>query len=237
MTPPDPLTIDPRKRWKLEHRLKVWLGNDIVTPGGRRRAHLSAHLLDHAFLRTFWHNFDEVAPGVYRANQPDARRLARYKALGIRTILSLRGHNTSAVHALEVEACASLGLELRAVNLSARKLRDRQDYLDLLDAFDTMERPFLFHCKSGADRTGLAAAFYKIAQQGQRVADVRRDLSWRYLHSRRASTGVLDHMLEAYGRTGEARGVDLRQWISEVYDREALTAEFKATPWLKRPLR
>ncbi len=225
------------KAHKLEHRLKVWLGNDLSTPRGRRRAWWAAQLLDHALLRTFWHNFAEVAPGVYRANHPDLKALARYKALGIKTILTLRGRHASAVDAFEAEACEQLGLEFRAVNLSARDLRPRRDYLALLDAFETVDRPVLFHCKSGADRTGLAAAFYLIAHEGKTVAEVRDQLSWRFLHSRRSATGVLDHMLEAYGRTGEAVGMDLRTWLTEVYDREALTAEFRSTPWIRRPLR
>ena len=116
-------------------------------------------------------------------------------------------------------------------------MRDPRHYLEVLDLFDTVERPFLFHCKSGADRTGLASAFYKIAHEGKPVAEVRDDLSWRYLHSRKTRTGVLDHMLEAYRRTGEAKGIELRQWLTDVYDPAALTAEFKATPRSKRPLR
>lgn len=234
---PPPLVLNPAKRWKPEHRIKVWLGNDISTPKARRRARIADLWIDHAVLRTFWHNFDEVAPGVYRSNQPDAKRLAAYKARGIRSILTLRGVNNSATFAFEVEACAALGLTFRSVNLSARKLRPAENYLEMLDIFAQIEKPFLFHCKSGADRTGLAAAFYLIEHQSKRVDEVRDQLSSRYLHSRRASTGVLDHMLEAFRRTGEAKGMPLRTWLKEVYDPHALTAEFKATPWLKRPLR
>ncbi len=91
MTSPAAPTSKPHKRLTLERRLKNWLGSDLTTPRGRRRARLSTHLLDHAYLRKFWHNFEEIAPGVYRANQPDAQRLAYYKSLGIRAILSLRG--------------------------------------------------------------------------------------------------------------------------------------------------
>ncbi len=234
MTDRPPLAVNPEKRFKLEHRLRVWLGNDLSTPRGRRRAFWAMQLLDHAFLRTFWHNFHEVAPGVYRANQPDARRLAAFRAMGIEDVVSLRGHSVTAVRAFQIEACETLGLRLHTARLSARKLKPAENYLELLDLFETVRRPFVFHCKSGADRTGLAAAFYLIHCEGRSVDEVRDQLSWRYLHSRRTSTGVLDHMLNAYARTGEAADMDLRRWLAEVYDPAALTAEFRATPWWRR---
>lgn len=237
MSKPPPLRISPQKRWKLEHRLKVWLGNDISTPRGRRRAKWAVQLLDHAFLRRFWHNFEEVAPGIFRANQPSEKRLAFYKSIGIKAILSLRGHNSTAVYAFQREACARLGLPFYAVTLSARALRPAKHYLEMLEIFDRIERPFLFHCKSGADRTGLAAAFYLIDQEGRTVEEVRHQLSWRYIHSSRAATGVLDHMLEAFRRSGQDAGLDLRTWLREVYDPEALTAEFTALPYFRRPQR
>lgn len=229
-----PLRVDPAKRWNLEHRLRIWLGNDLASPRGRRRAWWAVQLLDHAFLRRFWHNFYEVAPGVYRSNQPSPERLKTYKSMGIRAILTLRGSNTTAVQMFQREACDDLGLPLHHVNLSARKLRPAADYIALLDAFETVPKPFLFHCKSGADRTGLAAAFYLIEHEGRRVAEVADQLSWTYYHSRTAATGVLDHMLYAYARTGEAAGLDLREWLTTVYDPETLTAEFKALPKAQR---
>lgn len=232
-----PPKLNPAKRWSLEHRLKVWLSNDLSTPSGRRRAWLATHLVDHAFLRKLWHNFEMVSDGVYRANQPDPKRLAYYHGLGIREIVSLRGHNTTAVHAFETEACAALGLRLSAVNLSARKLRPGQDYIAVLDLIAGAKGPVLFHCKSGADRTGIIAAMHLIAHCGKTVAEVRRQLSWAYIHSSKTDTGVLDHMLECYARDGETAGIPLRNWLTEVYDPEAITAEFNATPRADRPMR
>lgn len=231
---PSPLTVNPAKRWKLEHRLAVWLGNDLSTPRGRKRAWWAVQLIDHQFLRRFWHNFYQIAPDAYRSNQPDGTRLAYYKSLGIKGVLSLRGHNNSAMQAFQKEACAKLDMPFHAVALSARKLVEADKYLELLDIFDRIERPFLFHCKSGADRTGIAAAFYLIEHEGKSVAEVQDQLSWTYYHSRTAATGVLDWMLAAYGKTGEAAGMDLRTWLREVYDPAALTADFKAASKAQR---
>lgn len=216
-----------RKRPGLERRLKTWLGGDLSTPAGRRRAWWSVQLIDHAFLRVFWHNFHEVAPGIYRSNQPDARRFERYKALGIRSVVSLRGGADTAVMAFQQETCARLGLPIHMVPMSARGLAPAARYLQLLDLFETVERPFLIHCKSGADRTGLGAAFYLIDQMGQSVAEAARQLSPRYLHFRRSKTGILDALLDSYAETGEAEGMSLRDWLATRYDPEAITARFK----------
>ncbi len=223
------MTVDPPARQKrpgLERRIKERLGADLSTPAGRRRAWWSVQLIDHAFLRTFWHNFDEVAPGVYRSNQPNPRRLARYKAIGIREVVTLRGAADAAVMAFHREACAELGLGTRVVPMSARALAPAATYLQLLDLFGEVERPFLMHCKSGADRTGLGAAFYLIDQMGRSVAEATRQLSPRYLHFRRSSTGILDALLDAYAETGEAEGIGLRDWLATRYDPAAITAGF-----------
>ena len=63
---------------EVEKRLIWGFGDDISTPRGRRLARIHTHVADHAFLRRRWTNLDLVAPGVWRANQPDTRQMDRY---------------------------------------------------------------------------------------------------------------------------------------------------------------
>ena len=117
---------------------------------------LWAEVADAAVLRRWWTNFAPVAPGVYRSNHPNHARLDRYKAMGIDTVLSLRGGPDQVPQRMEVESCATLGLRLEHVSLAARRPSPRRQYMALFDMFDRLPRPFVMHCKSGADRAGIA---------------------------------------------------------------------------------
>jgi hypothetical protein len=74
-----------------ERHLRDSFGDDIETPKGRFWAYVHFHLMDHAFFRVLWANMRELAPDVYRSNQPSPRRIAKWKAKGIQTVVNLRG--------------------------------------------------------------------------------------------------------------------------------------------------
>ena len=204
---------------------RVEIGQNMTDPMARRRAHWHVFWADHAVLRTFWTNFDQVAPGVFRSNHPGHRRLAAYKARGIKAVLNLRGTPQRAHHLFEVESCEALGLELVSVSLHARKPADRDDMLALFDAFDRISRPFVMHCKSGADRAGLASALY-LLDQGASLDEARRQLSVRYLHLKFTKTGVQDHMLGLYEKRLEQGPISIRDWVADEYDPDVLAASF-----------
>ena len=221
-------------------RLEGWLrnrfGTDISTPAARRAAWWHFQLLDHAFLRVWWTNFDRVADGVFRANQPSPARLARYRDLGIRTVINLRGKHRVSPLLFEEEACARLGLTLVSIDgFSARKLPRIEAIRALEGAFRTAERPILLHCKSGSDRAGMAAALYLLLIEGRPVAEAARHLDWRYLHLKRTGTGILDHMLRLYAEEGEARGIVFSDWLDRHYDPARISASFR--DWLRGPRR
>jgi len=148
--------------------------------------------------------------------------------MGIKAVLNLRGVSEYAHYLFEVESCEALGVELVTVPLGARSAPNPDRLLMLLDAFETLPKPFLVHCKSGADRTGLAAAFYLLLYTDASDAKVRRQLSFRYLHIRKSSTGILDHILETYLAARGQTGIGLRDWIATVYDKHAIVADYKA---------
>jgi protein tyrosine phosphatase (PTP) superfamily phosphohydrolase (DUF442 family) len=221
---------------KSEQRFRTSLGHDITDPAERRRSEWHLDWLDHGILRRRWHNFAQVAPGVYRSNHPNHTRFSAYAQMGIKTVLNLRGEALQPHHLFEVESCENLGLTLVNVQMAARRAPGRRELLRLLDAFATMERPFLMHCKSGADRTGLAAAIYLLHHEGATIAQARRQLSFRYVHIRRTSTGILDHFLDVYAARTQDAPIGIADWIRDEYDRDALTRSFAAKqaalwPW------
>lgn len=198
---------------------------DLRDPRDRRRAGLHLHLVDHGLLRHHWTNMDEVAPGAWRMNHPTEARLRDLKARGIRAVLNLRGETREPHHLLEREWCDALGLALVSVSLQARKAPKRRNVLALFEAFRAIERPFVMHCKSGADRAGFASALL-LLQQGEPLAVARRQLSFRYLHVRSSRTGVLDHILDLY-EARLARGpIGVEEWFATEYDHEAAQAGF-----------
>ncbi len=219
-----------RKIWKAldekERALRRSFGHDITDPRERKRSQRHLNWLDHGVLRILWHNFGQIAPGVYRSNHPAHRRFEAYAAMGIKTVLNLRGVAQQPHYLFEEESCRLLGLALVNVSLSARQAPKVRQLRALLRAFETMDRPFLMHCKSGADRTGLAAALYLMVQEGQPLEVARRQLSFRYLHIRRTATGILDHFLDVYAARNARSPIGIVEWIESEYDPKALSQSF-----------
>jgi len=211
---------------RKERELRMSFGHDITNPEERKKSHWHVRWLDHGILRTFWHNFEEVSKGVYRSNHPDHRRFQAYADLGIKTVLNLRGVAKQPHYLFEVESCKALGLTLITIAMSARQAPKKGQLLKVIEAFDTMERPVLIHCKSGADRTGLVAALYLMVHDNQPVELARRQLSFRYLHIRRTATGILDHFFDIYAVRNAKNPIAITEWIETEYNEGALTKSF-----------
>ncbi len=203
-------------------------GPALITKQDRALAHAHFHYHDHGILRGLWANTEEIAAGVWRSNQPDPDRIATYKDMGIKAVLNLRGTANRSHYLLEKEACEAQGIELVSIALSAKKAAPKELYLTLLDIFDSIERPFVVHCKSGADRTGLASVFYLLHVENQPLAVARKQLALRYVHLRWLKTGILDDILDAYEQDLKGLGpMSLRTWLSTYYDSAAITAAFR----------
>jgi protein tyrosine/serine phosphatase len=202
---------------------------NLTTHKARALTWLDFYLKDHHFLRIWWWNIAEIAPGVSRSNQPSPQRLRQYKAMGIKTVVSLRGASSSkSFNRLEKQACAHLGLNLHHVGgVSARDLKSREIVLRALDALATIPRPFVMHCKSGADRTGFLSALYLICVEGVPVTQATQQLARKYIHFPRSGSGVLDHVFRVYLRDAEPLGQGFRQWLETGYDPTKITLDFK----------
>jgi protein tyrosine/serine phosphatase len=180
---------------------------------------------DHGFLRKYWTNMIEIAPDVWRSNHPTAARFKTLARQGIRTIISLRGSHTEPWALLEKEACKRLGLRLETVALRSQSAPNCRDLQVLIDLFRSVEKPLLFHCKSGADRTGLASVIYLLVIEKQPLTEARKMLSWRYAHLSWTKAGVLDMLLDDFAASANP---DLESWLTQEYDAGALQAKFVA---------
>ena len=221
------------KTW--ERRVRKSFGNDLSTPWGRRQAWLHFHLFDHAFLRAAWTNWDRVAEGVYRSNHPGPARLRRWKARGIKGVLNLRGNDGYSPWLLEEETCAALGLELRCAKIYARNPATRKEMIRLIDTMRAMPRPFVMHCKSGADRAGLAALIYAHVIDGQPLAQARRHLHWRYIHFSHTRTGIVDHIVDMYEARAAQSPIGMEAWLRTEYTAQEAAESFAAKTGLPLP--
>jgi protein tyrosine phosphatase (PTP) superfamily phosphohydrolase (DUF442 family) len=218
----------------LKRRLEAWqrqltakIGGDISTAETRRAAKWHYQLVDHGFLRVMWRNLHRIAPGVYRSNQPSAGQLAALRArLGLKTVLNLRGQSQQSFYLFEAETCARLGITLLDLSLSASQAPTLDKLEALHDLLQGAEKPLLIHCKSGADRTGLAAVMYLLVIEKQPFAVARRQLSFRYLHVANSPAGIQDHILRHYAVAYDATGIGFMEWLRRDYDPAAITASF-----------
>lgn len=205
------------RRWK-----DGWIA-DLEAPGARRAAAIDMLVFDHGLIRKVWRNEAEVAPGVWRSNQPDPAAIRRLKARGFRAVLNLRGRTEWGSYLLEREACRDAGIVLHDIKLAARRLPGREELIELDRLFATLPRPFLLHCKSGADRAGLASAVFLLTRGGT-VAEAQAQLHWRHLHWRVGRTAMLGELLRVYAARAAETGVGFRDWVDRDYRPEAIVA-------------
>lgn len=199
------------------------------TQAERWRAQAQLVFVDHGFLRTIWRHEFRLAPGVWRSNQPSPRRIAGLGARGFKSVITLRGEkNGLLMHRLEEEACHRHGLKLFRHVVGGGTLAPIDRIIALLDCFKKAPKPFVIHCKSGIDRTGLASFLYLVAETGTPPVVARRQLSFQYLHLRTSRHGILDHFADSFLNEHAAHGVSLRAWLKQTYDPVALTAEYHA---------
>lgn len=213
---------------KLAHLRRHGFSSYVSSAAGRLKVILHFYIFDHALIRTFWTNLFEIAPGVWRSNQPSVRRITSYSKMGIKTILNLRGTSNAGRYLMEEEACRNRNIKLVNITLSARTAAPKEKYLELLKIFETLEKPFLIHCKSGADRAGIVSAFYLLHVEKLPLIIARRQLSLRYAHIKWIRTGVLDYILDAYEADMDCFGqMELSVWLTNYYDSKKIMATFK----------
>ena len=190
-------------------------------------------LKDHGFLRLAWHNRHEIRPGVWRSNQPAPWDIRKAADLGIKTIINLRGPRADGGWRLEKEACNAAGLLLVDFTVRSRAVPD----YDVLAGADTLfrqvEKPFLMHCKSGADRAGIMAALYLLLIENASVDDALEMLSLKYLHVKQAKTGLLDAFIDAY-RPAQDAGLSMLDWAKHDLDPDAIQQNFMTKGWATR---
>jgi protein tyrosine phosphatase (PTP) superfamily phosphohydrolase (DUF442 family) len=143
---------------------------------------------------------------------------------GIRTVINLRGESSDAGwYRSELESCEKRDITHIDVALSAGRLPPPEELRKLLAAFDKAAYPVLFHCRGGADRTGLAGALYVHLYQNVPLDEaLEGQLTWRYGHLSGRYAGIvigqaypMDEFFNLYRAQND--GLPMRAWILQRY--------------------
>ena len=194
--------------------------------------YLALYLVDHGFVRAIYPNMHKVSEGLFRSSQPSPRQLENIKRkYGIKTIINLRGKNGLAAYKLEKKACEELDLNLIDFRVYSRNPPQIDEINGLIEVYQSVEYPALIHCKSGSDRTGIAAALYRILILNETVKEASDELHWSYGHIKTSHTGVLDYFLECYVSHSEKQKISFLEWVQD-YDPVSLKNEFRSSSFM-----
>ncbi len=115
-------------------------------------------------------NFYRVTTNLYRGAQPSARGMAELKALGIKTVINLRGFHS------DDDEARGTGLKLGRLHMEPWHAGDDDVVTFLKLVTDTNTLPAYIHCQRGADRTGMLCAMYRVAVCGWTKDEAIREM-------------------------------------------------------------
>ena len=117
-------------------------------------------------------NFAEVTPTLYRGAQPSKQGLAKLADMKIAIVIDLRGsHNES-----EASTVQKLGMQYISIPSRCPFPRDH-NFVQLLQLIrDNRDKKIFVHCRLGTDRTGMAVAAYRMAEENWTADEAMQEM-------------------------------------------------------------
>src|SRR5439155_18165049 len=167
-------------------------------------------------------NIHTVIPGqVYRCGQLSGEALEKVIAEHhIRTVVNLRGCSVPSPWYLEeCRATNHLNVGQEDICFSANRLPSIHELRRLVEVLDRAEHPLLFHCRHGADRTGLASAVALLLQSDMSLTEARGQLAARFGHVSVGRLRYLDRFFDLYALWLDSHelkhtSAHFRRWIA-----------------------
>jgi undecaprenyl-diphosphatase len=146
-------------------------------------------------------NFHEITPGAaYRSAQLDRPQLKRYiRQYDIKSVINLLSdHPGEPWYDEEMAVCNELGVKHYDVRMSAERKPDEDQVRKLIDIYRNAPRPVLIHCLRGADRSGLAAAMWKVIVDRAPKSEASAQLTIWYGHMPFGNKRAMDDFFEQW---------------------------------------
>jgi protein tyrosine phosphatase (PTP) superfamily phosphohydrolase (DUF442 family) len=173
----------------------------------------------------FQGNLGVVEAGrVIRSAQPTTQLPGWIRDYGLRSILNLRGGKAADWwYDAEVKAAQAGGVCFYDFPLSATQRPTRHELLVLIDTLRSCPYPLLIHCKSGADRSGLASALYLMLMRGIPPEQAESAFTLAHGHVPLGGPEHLHEPLREYATWLAARGLShtpdrFRDWVKSEYN-------------------
>ena len=144
-------------------------------------------------------NFYPITQGeAYRSAQLDRDELIYYiKKYNIKSIINLRGDDITAPwYREEKQVSEEHHVKLYDLSLSAIREPTEEEIRTLIMLFNRIPRPVLIHCRAGSDRTGLAAAMWKVVVDKEPKSEAEKQLSLVFGHFPIGKSAVLDRFFQ-----------------------------------------
>lgn len=188
-------------------------------------------LIDHGIFRLAYLNRHRITQAAWRSAQPAPHDIKRMADEGIKTIINLRGERDCGAFRLQVAACRKYGIRLEELIVKSRAAPTRAQVHEASDLFERIEYPVLLHCKSGADRAGLASTLYLILHEGMPVDRAVAQLGAKFGHFKQADTGIIDAFFQRYLDDTRDRPMPFIEWVDKVYEPDVVLRSFQAGRW------
>ncbi len=200
--------------------------NEVIL---KLRSAINLFIIDHGWIRAIINNnFYSINEGVYRSGQPSPKLFEQYIIKhNIKSIINLRYSDTSDqdIYLMQKNLCHKHNINMINIPISARRLPEKNKLKLILDTIKKIQKPFLVHCKTGADRTGFFMALYTFYNTND-IELAKKQLSLKYLHIRYSSTGILDYFFNLI-KNLELNNTELEDWIEKKYDPQLITSNYK----------
>ena len=116
--------------------------------------------------------FGEVTPRLYRGGQPEVKGIQTLKKMGVDIVVNMRaGRNED-----EEAAVEKLGMQYVSIPWHCPFPRDKifAQFLKLIQ--ENPRQKVFVHCRLGDDRTGMAVAAYRMAEEGWSAAEAMNEM-------------------------------------------------------------
>jgi len=117
-------------------------------------------------------NFGEITPNLLRGGQPGADGLETLKEMGVSIVIDMR----SGASDHEKTAVNKLGMQYVSIPWHCPFPSDEAFARFLKIVEDNPDKKIFVHCRLGDDRTGMAIASYRMAEEGWSADEALKEM-------------------------------------------------------------